>query len=404
LEHKDELTPLESRLVECAAAGEELDCAPTGATTAALDQIDEWEERRIRADVLVALCTGEVPDWAVHPRRGLRLRGAYIAGQVDLSRAQMTQCPLALHTCCFEEDVVLYQAATTDLSFTSCALPSLYGDELNSSGSLYLTETHLRHVSLVGAEFRGIVGFSAVRLINPGGEALVAEGMSASGVFLRGIHVEGAVRLLGVNLSGQLDCSEGSSLSNLGGTALSAQGCQVGDKLIFRLEAAPDGCVNLAHAQVGTLGDDLDSWPDTYNLVGFSYRSIGGDENPDRRLRWISNSKPFSPHVYSQLAEVYRRSGHEGFARQVAIRREKERARQPDLSWWVRAWSRFLGLAVAYGYQPWRALAPLAVLFVLGWFLFSLPPAQEAMVHIQGPTSAAACHEPYPCFSPRSMS
>jgi len=32
VEHKDELTPLESRLVECAAAGEELDCAPTGVT------------------------------------------------------------------------------------------------------------------------------------------------------------------------------------------------------------------------------------------------------------------------------------------------------------------------------------------------------------------------------------
>jgi hypothetical protein len=186
--------------------------------------------------------------------------------------------------------------------------------------------------------------------------------------------------------------------------ALSAEGCKVGGRLLFRLGESAGGRVNLAYAQVDTLVDDLASWPQTYSLVGFSYRSIGGDENPDRRLEWIANSEPFSPHVYSQLAEVYRRSGHEGFARQVAIRREKERARQPDLSLWVRAWNRFLGLTVAYGYQPWRALAPLVVLFVLGWGLFSLPPAQEAMVHIKGVTSAAVCHEPYPCFSPRSMS
>jgi hypothetical protein len=138
--------------------------------------------------------------------------------------------------------------------------------------------------------------------------------------------------------------------------------------------------------------------------VGFSYHSLGGDENLDRRLRWISKSKPFSPHVYTQLAEVYRRSGHEGFARQVAIRREKERGRQPDLSWGLRAWNRFLGLTVAYGYQPWRALVPLVVLFLLGWFLFTRPPAEEVMVHPStkkvDPISAAACHEPYPCFSP----
>jgi hypothetical protein len=103
VEHTDVLTPLESRLVECAAAGEELDCAPTGVTADELDQIDDWDDRKIRAWVLVALCTGEVPDWYVHPRRGLQLRGAYITGQVALSRAQITQCLLAFDTCRFEE-------------------------------------------------------------------------------------------------------------------------------------------------------------------------------------------------------------------------------------------------------------------------------------------------------------
>lgn len=85
------------------------------------------------------------------------------------------------------------------------------------------------------------------------------------------------------------------------------------------------GRVNLAYAQIGTLADNLASWPDTYNLVGFTYNLLSGDQALDRRLSWISKGEPFSPHVYTQLAEVYQRSGHEGFARQVAIRREKER-------------------------------------------------------------------------------
>jgi hypothetical protein len=492
---RDDLTPLESRLVECAAAGNELDCAPTGATIAEFDQIDDWEERKIRAEVLVALCTGEMPDWSVHSRRGLRLRGAYIAGRVDLSRAQMTQCPLDFHLCRFEEGVDLYQAATTDLGFTSCALPSLHGNELSSGASLRLTTTHLREISLLRAEFRGLVGLFGVYLSNPKSMALNAERMSASGVFLADTHVEGEVRLLGANIGGQLNCSggtklinpksralsadqmstssvslsdthvegevrllganisgqltcnEGTELINPGGYALNAYGtsassvslsdahvegearfvganiggqlncsggtelinpgghalnadsCQVGGSLFFSLGETSVGSVNLAYAQIGTLADNLASWPDTYNLVGFTYNSLSGAQDLDRRLTWISKSEPFSPHVYTQLAEVYRRSGHEGFARQVAIRREKARGRQPNLSRWVRAWNRFLGLTVAYGYQPWRALAPLMVLFALGWFIFSLPPAQEAMVNIKGPTSAAACHEPYPCFS-----
>jgi hypothetical protein len=209
---------------------------------------------------------------------------------------------------------------------------------------------------------------------------------------------------VGANIGVQLNCSGGTELINPGGHALLADSCQVGGSLIFSLGETSVGSVNLAYAQIGTLGDNLASWPDTYDLVGFTYNLLSGDKDPARRLTWISKSEPFSPHVYTQLAEVYRRSGHEGFARQVAVRREKERGRQPDLSRGSRAWNHFLGLTVAYGYQPWRALVPLVVLFVLGLFLFSRPAAQEVMVHPstknEAPISAAACHEPYPCFSP----
>ena len=174
------------------------------------------------------------------------------------------------------------------------------------------------------------------------------------------------MRFLGANIGDQLDCSGGTELINPGGHALTAEGCQVGHALHFSLREPSVASVNLAYAEIGTLADNLASWPDTYNLVGFTYNSLSGDQDLDRRLTWISKSEPFSPHVYTQLAEVYRHSGHEGFARQVAIRREKQRGRQPDVSWGGKVWNRFLDLTVAYGYKPWRALVPLVVLFLLG--------------------------------------
>ena len=108
--------------------------------------------------------------------------------------------------------------------------------------------------------------------------------------------------------------------------------------------------------------------------------------------------------LFEQLAEVCRHSGHEGFARQVAIAREKARGRQPDLSLWVRAWRRFLGVTVAYGYEPGRALALFVVLLAVGWLIFAQPPAKRAMIParhvINGPDSAAEDCRNYPCFSP----
>ncbi len=160
------LRRLERRLVRCAAKGEELDCAPKGdVTEGELDEIKDWEKRKIRAEVIVALCTGEEPGWSVHSRQGLRLRGAYVVGLVDLSRAQLSQCPLAFHTCRFELPVSLYQATTADVAFTSCGLPGLPGDQLNSSGSLALLKTHLGRLSLREATFRSFVGLFGAQLV-----------------------------------------------------------------------------------------------------------------------------------------------------------------------------------------------------------------------------------------------
>jgi len=381
------------------------------------------------------------------------MRGAYVVGRVDLSLAQLSQCPLVFHTCRFEQPVSLYQATTADVAFTSCILPGLRGDDLNSSGSLALRKTHVEgEVRLQDAKISGQLSCSDAHLSNPGGDALNAEDLNTTNFFLRRAQVEGEVRLLHAQISSELYC-DGAHLSNRGGYALLAdsldvvnvylsdahvegevrlrgaqisgerdfdgahlvnpdgyalyaRSCHIAEYLYFRLATRAVGKVDLAYAQVGVLVDKLASWPETFNLVGCSYRALEAkNRDPSQRLKWwLGQSEPFSPDIYSQLAEVYRRYGEEGYARQVAIAREEKRAHQPDLRWLVRAWRCVLGFTVAYGYEPWRALGSLMVLFLVGCVAFMLPPAQAVMVYAphntRGPLNAAAPCENYPCFSP----
>jgi hypothetical protein len=52
-------------------------------------------------------------------------------------------------------------------------------------------------------------------------------------------------------------------LINPGGHALMADNYQVWSSLFFALGETSVGSVNLAYAQIGTLADNLASWPDT---------------------------------------------------------------------------------------------------------------------------------------------
>ena len=107
---------------------------------------------------------------------------------------------------------------------------------------------------------------------------------SASGVVLADTHIKGEVRPLGANIGIQLICSGGAVLINPGGHALMADSCQLWGSLVFALGETSVGSVNLAYVQIGTLADNLANRPDTYNLVGFTYNLLSGDQDLKRRL------------------------------------------------------------------------------------------------------------------------
>ena len=158
------LTPLEERLVNQVRSGAWFDCSPGADTASSLDDVADWEERRIRAEVLTALCEGSEPGWVVHPRRGLRVRGAWVTGTVDLSDADLAERPLTFDACRFDEGVNLCRARVSWLSFTACDIGRLDADELDSNSSLDLSRSRIHELVLIDATIRCVLSGRETRL------------------------------------------------------------------------------------------------------------------------------------------------------------------------------------------------------------------------------------------------
>ena len=72
----------------------------------------------------------------------------------------------------------------------------------------------------------------------------------------------------------------------------------------------------------------------------------------------------FAAQPYEQLADMYRQSGQDAEARDVAIARRRDLRTYGNLNWYARFGNAFLDKTIRYGYQTWRAGVGLAVVFL----------------------------------------
>ena len=117
-------------------------------------------------------------------------------------------------------------------------------------------------VRLLGAHIGGQLDCTGATLRNKSGPALIADGLQVGqGMFLSdgftatGSGEVGAVRLLGAHIGGQLDCT-GATLRNDSGPALLADSLQVGQAMFLRggftaTGSGEDGAVRLLGAHIG---------------------------------------------------------------------------------------------------------------------------------------------------------
>ncbi|MEV4142759.1 hypothetical protein AB0J40_03770 [Amycolatopsis sp. NPDC049691] len=263
----ESLTSADRALVDHVRTGEMLDLAVYGPLDDAA--MSAWDDTHtISATVIRDILRGRhVDDPDPH---GLRLRGARVAGRLDLENISSV-LELELVDCLLDGGITARDATLGALSLVGCRLshptePPLDGARLTAA-VVHLGRTsldaHCREGALHLPEARlGVLNCDGVRLVNDSGPALTADGMRVersaflhNGSTATGSGKPGAVRVPGAEIGVQLNCS-GSRLVGNSGPALVADGLQVGQDLIlgYGFEATgsgEDGAIRLPGAQVG---------------------------------------------------------------------------------------------------------------------------------------------------------
>jgi hypothetical protein len=261
------LTDVEEALVDHVTRGELLDLA-------ADEPVDEaamrtWDSSRtIRAAVVRDILRGRlVPDPDPH---GLRLRGARIAGQLDLEHLT-TDVGVGLVDCLLGEGLVARDAKLPFLSLSGCRLehpaqPPLDADRLTAAAlgldrAVITAACEAGAVGLAGAHL-GTLSCDGATMRNGTGPALAADGLQVDrGVWLAGgfkavgAGTHGAVRLLGAHVGDQLECTD-ATMRNESGPALDAEGIRVDRNVFLRggfeaVGAGKNGAVRLLGAHLG---------------------------------------------------------------------------------------------------------------------------------------------------------
>jgi hypothetical protein len=403
------LTDVEQALVDHVTRGELLDLAGAEPVDeAAMRSLDS--PRTVRAAVLRDILRGRLaPDPDPH---GLRLRGARIAGPLDLENLT-TGVGVELYDCLLSEGLVARNATLPFLVLSGCRLehpaqPPLAADRLTATvlfldravitadckaGAVRLPGAHLGRLECDGATIR-----------NDTGPALHADNLRVDqSVFLSGgfqaigTSEAGAVRLLGAHLGSQLDCI-GATIRNDTGPALAADSLQVDLDVIlsggFEAVGAGSGVtLNLRQVRVGGVLEfapaRLEHTADPQArlaLDGLTYAGLPVGIASRDWLRLLREAtKSYAAQPYQQFAGAHRAAGHDGEVRRILMAQRQDQLDRGALTGRAeRAWARLTKLTLGYGYQPWRALLALlavvtiAVLLALG--RASLTDVERALV------------------------
>lgn len=331
---------------------------------------------RIKVGGSIALRQGLNVEGAVH------LNGAQIPGDLDFTTAVF---------CNFGENAVVVDGATI-------------------GGCLFLrSTTAIGTVRLVRASIAANLECDGVRLLAPAkeklGVALGADGVSIRGdLFLRDqFRVEGQMRLLGANIDGDLQVTNGHFAD---GAELHAQKVRVGGRLFWRsVNLGNQTKVNLNHALVSIMADEEASWPQAGNLGvdGLVYSRFAEDRADTKmRLRWLHLQNGLEPHwfkrllraavygggkggtrgwqqkdwpvfrpqPYQQLAKGLREGGDSVAAKRVLVDMENQRRMYGNLTFLAWLWRWILRLFIGYGYRPWYAVLWGLGVVTIGSFLF----------------------------------
>jgi hypothetical protein len=204
---------------------------------------------------------------------------------------------------------------------------------------------------------------------------------------MNGLHVGSSLFLgRGAEFLGSLEmyfCKVDGNLELAGGTfhnPVDLTGGQIGGELRLgssRHEPAhwqSGSRLILRNAKADAIQDLSESWPDSLDLNGFSYRSLGGinatekDPTIERPIEWftgwLAKQNPYTPAPYEQLAAVLRSSGKPEVADDILYAsKEQERKRASSLSYAGLTASRWL---IGHGHHLFWSMYWASGLLIIG--------------------------------------
>lgn len=272
------------------------------------------------------------------------------------------------------------QLGMTGASLTNNAGPALSADDLAIISNAFLNDefTAIGHgangaIRMPGTRIGGQLSMSGASVTNGSGPALIADGLIVdsdaalnAGFAATGSGGRGTLRMPDAHVGGQLSM-RGASLTNDSGPALIANRLTVDSDAFFDggFSASGNGtagAMRLRGVHIGgrlavSPGDHRKPRPSsTWAIDGLrydGYPTVGFDE-------WLSflrtGTTSYSPQPYQHLASVARAAGHDNEARKALITQRKDQIKRGNLSRGAKAWARFTGFTLGYGYQPWKAL------------------------------------------------
>ncbi|MGY1448435.1 hypothetical protein [Pseudomonas chlororaphis] len=329
------LKPAEEKLLRCTLSGKV-------ASFSAHRPEQATSENTIRADFLRFLIMGGDKVNIVH-EQGVRLRGAYIEGILDLRSSKIPTAFLLQNCLCFNTLFLNNASIDGRVSLDGSAWAGVQAPLVSIAGSLSIRQLFsFGSINLLGAKIEGSLtlsessidgrGFAAIRAdrIQISGNLNMRGGFSSIGdVSLAGITLngqlnctscriiavkdvslamdgsvikgnvnlstdfrsEGTVRLSGANIGGQLNFT-GARLDGRGGYALIAQSAFIAGSLIVKGLAIPLQKALLNNTKVRTLTDDAKSWGEGLQLDGFTYDFLSNGAKAKTRLAWLDKQIP----------------------------------------------------------------------------------------------------------------
>jgi hypothetical protein len=244
----DVLSECETTLLSAIMRGETGDCAGAGHESDWKQPGRSWEkERLVRGELFAWLCS-DVEAQQYFSRRGVSLAGAKVVGAIDLT---FERCgfPIRIFNSVLTDAMILRQAHLAALNLATSATRSiiLNGAEV---GVLFLRGLNIDgDVRLIGSNIDGSLDLTASTLTNGGQDVIVADGARVNGsmVLAAGFTAHGGLRMRTLEVGGDFDATGGRFL-NVKGDALDLHRADIGGTLLLRSEI--EGRVDLSFARI----------------------------------------------------------------------------------------------------------------------------------------------------------